>query len=1210
MDRNSKFGAFSGVFTPSILTILGVIMYLRLGWVVGQAGLIATIAIILLAHTISITTGLSISSIATDKKIKAGGIYYMLSRSLGLPMGGSIGIALTIGTALSISLYIVGFSESFLSISSISNFLNLEPGVQSFRIVGSVVLIVLIVIALISTSFAIKTQYIILGTIVLSLVSIFVGFGIHSDLHPVKPVLSLFSNGVSIEKVFAIFFPAVTGFTAGVAMSGDLKDPKKNIPTGTLLSIAVGFIIYLSLTIGFALFVSRDNLLNDNDIAVHVAWIPSLVFAGIWGATLSSALGGILGGPRILQALSADKVMPVFFAKGYGKSNEPRNALLFIFVIAEAGILIGDLNVIAGVVTMFYLASYGFINLAYVLESLASTDFRPSFKVSYIFGLVGFIFAFAIMFKLDVISMLVAFVIIGLIFFILQRKQLRLDYGDVWQSVWISIIRRGLNALDGKILYDRNWQPNIILFSGGTNKRQYLLEFGKSIVGKFGFLTNFDLYVDKKADVLFPKHKQAILNKEKSEAGIFLRRQSCKDVYEGIEMIVRTYGFSGLEPNTIMLGWARHSAEPKRFVKMLQTINNLDFNLILIDYDSRFKFGKYSQIDIWWRGAGNNGNFALTLAKFLSESEKWENVNIRLMIVNDDDSKAYYLYRRATEILASIRFSAEVKIVNNELEKRSFYEIIRYESKTADIIFIGIPYIEKGKEKDFVAKTNKLLFEIGTVVLIQASSLFKELNLGVNLNQNSVISSSSKIHLNPSEIITETLFKGKQTELHKQISSNFDNIIKIYEKTIQTFIFKEIDDFTFFMNDFDTVLPTIINLYKHYLPKFSSEIEKRSYILKYQKYLSKKISKKISDFKILYFNELQEIMDDVISDYFLYHKDFFAKINNDIILTFNSDDLKKNKKDSLSKKIFKISVQNKNTFTVRFTAKERKRNLMYKFYEILFLDIEQIRIETLRFIYSYEQYFYKIIKHFEELKNAESSRKQILKEIKNIEEILFSEKENLVALASEMNKRIALHRKKLLLNVLNTFLKQSENFDSLYDLKKIKSASKLEKKFIEKTNDEIKLFFNSFDMYISQIGEQNEIEIFKFITIDQIFILKNFLSSNSNNIIEINDFIFVFNMMKNNILKAIKREEKYVEIMDENSFNDSFYKNLKTIKVLKLNLQESLMKFSASKIFDNISQQIDKIKAIDKQTCDLLIENLYKIIVEIEQIDVYKLVSL
>jgi len=156
-SRAKKFGAFGGVFTPSILTILGVIMYMRLGWVVGQTGIRGSLIIILLAHIISVTTGLSISSIATDKKIKSGGIYYMLSRSLGLPMGGAIGIAIFIGTALSISLYIIGFTENFLGIESISAFLNMEASLNSYRLIGTTVVILLCILALISTSLAIKT---------------------------------------------------------------------------------------------------------------------------------------------------------------------------------------------------------------------------------------------------------------------------------------------------------------------------------------------------------------------------------------------------------------------------------------------------------------------------------------------------------------------------------------------------------------------------------------------------------------------------------------------------------------------------------------------------------------------------------------------------------------------------------------------------------------------------------------------------------------------------------------------------------------------------------------------------------------------------------------------------------------------------------------------------------------------------------------------
>ena len=222
--NQKKFGAFAGVFTPSILTILGVIMYLRLGWVVGQAGLIAAIVIIVVAHVISITTGLSITAISTDKKIKAGGIYYMLSRSLGLPMGGAIGITLFVGTALSIALYLVGFTESVFAIEEIRNFLGIEGDINDMRIVASTVLIFLVIIAFISTSLAIKTQFIILGAIALSLFSIFFGIFTNVEIHPVEVSRIATEGHVPFETIFAIFFPAVTGFTAGVAMSGDLKN--------------------------------------------------------------------------------------------------------------------------------------------------------------------------------------------------------------------------------------------------------------------------------------------------------------------------------------------------------------------------------------------------------------------------------------------------------------------------------------------------------------------------------------------------------------------------------------------------------------------------------------------------------------------------------------------------------------------------------------------------------------------------------------------------------------------------------------------------------------------------------------------------------------------------------------------------------------------------------------------------------------------------
>ena len=730
MTGPKKFGTFAGVYTPSVLTILGVIMYMRLGWVVGEAGLYAALAIIIMSHVISVTTGLSISSIATDKKIKTGGIYYLLSRSLGFPMGGSIGITLFVGTALSIALYIVGFSESFLGIPAVSSFLGLAQDINSYRIVGTAVLIILVILALISTSLALKSQFFILGAIALSLVSIIVGVFLPSNYTTQSIALTPFAEHVPLITVFAIFFPAVTGFTAGVAMSGDLKDPKTSIPKGTLLSILTGLIVYVGLAVLFAAMVDRNLLINDNNFLLKVAWSAPLVIAGIWGATLSSALGGILGGPRIIQAVAMDKIVPRFLAKGVGESNEPRNALIFTFFLAEVGILIGELDAIAEIVSMFYIAAYGFINLAFALESWASTDFRPTFRISKWVGIIGFLASFGVMFQLNPAAMFAAFIIMWAIYFILKRKELKSETGDVWSSVWSSVARTSLTKLLEKQIEERNWKPNIILFSGDKINREHLIIIGKAFIGKFGFLSIFDLVKRDDPEFILSKKEQRVVKASKENTAIFERRQAVRDIYDGILQISSTYGFSGIEPNTVMMGWPRNTESPEKTGFLIRNIFKLDLNLIMMDYDKERKFGKKSQIDIWWHGTGQNGNLALQLVKFIWQDESWARAKLRLMIVNKINSQKDEIYKKAKEILAGLRMEAEIKIINNQVEKRAFYDIVQTESVNSDLIFMAIPDFEKGEEKDFIDKTNKLCENIGTVILIKASSFFKALNIG------------------------------------------------------------------------------------------------------------------------------------------------------------------------------------------------------------------------------------------------------------------------------------------------------------------------------------------------------------------------------------------------------------------------------------------------------------------------------------------------
>ena len=720
MAGKKKFGFFAGVFTPSILTILGVIMYMRLGWVVGNAGLIGTIIIILIAHVIAVSTGLSVSSVATDKKIGAGGIYYVLSRSMGIPIGGSIGIALYIGTAFSIALYLIGFAESF------NSYFGLGMTVNDFRTTGTIALIALTALAIISTSVALKAQFFILAAIIISLISIFFGT---ADFVPQTVTMFATEGSVPMETVFAIFFPAVTGFTAGIAMSGDLKDPKKSIPTGTLLAIGTGLVVYIGLAVFIAYNVDSETLKTDYNILMKIAWFAPAVVAGIWGATLSSALGGILGGPRILQAMSLDRVTWKIFGKGKGKDNEPINALILVFIIAEAGILIGELDVIARVVSMFYLAAYGFINISFYLESWANPDFQPSFKIKRWIGLVGALASFGMMFKLDMLAMFGAFILIGGLYLWLQRKQIKLQSNDVWQSVWSNVVNKGLKKLEEKEIEHTNWNPNIILFSGETKKRVKLLEFSKMVSGRTGIVTDFKLVLNN-GETSFSKEEQSVKDETLEKLDIFGRRVEVDDPYSGVENIASTYGFSGVEPNTVMMNWSGSTQNPEKYIRMTQKLIRLDYNLLYLDYDEKTHLGNYQTIDLWWRETdGNNAEMMLNISRYISQTREWSKAKIRILFVNHNNADNTLIKSKILNLTQKLRIDAEIKIVNNGVEQKSFYKIIEMQSAKTDLIILGIPNIKPEKQAEFILNTDELFETVGTTLLVKASNNFNVIDL-------------------------------------------------------------------------------------------------------------------------------------------------------------------------------------------------------------------------------------------------------------------------------------------------------------------------------------------------------------------------------------------------------------------------------------------------------------------------------------------------
>ncbi len=714
MSKVNKFGTFGGVFVPSILTILGVIMYLRLPMIIGESGLYMTLGIILIAHVISITTGLSVSSIATDKKVEAGGTYYMISRSLGLPIGGTLGLALFVGLSFSVSLYLIGFAESFLG------YWGYEVNINSIRIAGTAILLLVTTITLISTSLAIKTQYIIMTAIFLSLLSIV--FGSH-EFGPASPHLSPPSTGFSFMLLFGIFFPAVTGFEAGVSMSGDLKDPKKSIPGGTIMAIVVGLVVYLLLAFFFAFTVDKQVLSGDPQVLLKISRVPELVIAGIWGATLSSALGSILGAPRILQATAVDNITPRFFSKGTGKSNEPRNALLLTFLIAEGGILIGELDVIARIVSIFFITTYGFLNLSCAFEAWTSADFRPSFKTPVWVSLLGSAACFLVMIQLDFVAAVGASIILGLLYFYLKRKELSLSSGDAWSGVWASLVKSGLKKLTVEKVQARNWRPNILMFAGSEERRPHLTKLGLAIAGKLGLLSSFELIVSDNDQL------EKIKTEEKANGdtpSYFKHQYKSGNIYKSIGEITNLYGFAGIEPNTVLMGWSERVEKKAEFIQLIRGFEQKNLNSLFLHYDPIKKLGEAKTIDIWWSGWGRNLSLALNLLRHLTSTAPWNKATIRLLIIQNQASEVDRIYQQVQRILTSYRLQVTLKVHNNYADRNSRSQVIATESAKTDLTIVGIPdnnYDDLEKTYDFVTD---LAHHLGTAIFINASSDFEE----------------------------------------------------------------------------------------------------------------------------------------------------------------------------------------------------------------------------------------------------------------------------------------------------------------------------------------------------------------------------------------------------------------------------------------------------------------------------------------------------
>jgi len=502
-NREIKFGTFAGVYTPSILTIICVVLFLRTGWLVGNCGLAGALLIIAIAHTVTIATGLSISSITTNINIGAGGAYSIIARSLGLEVGGSIGIPLYLSQAISAAFYIAGFTEGFVHLFPLDHtaqneafvtFIQSQTVVTYPQFIALTTWVILTTIAYIGAHWAVKFYYVIMGCIGISLVSFF--FGKYSS--EIQPLMwgafeNSETNPESFWNSFAIFFPAVTGIMAGVSMSGDLKDPRKSIPQGTLLAIGTGLVVYMGGAIAYSFQGDTETLLSNYSVMFETGLVSWLFYVGVFAATLSSALGSIVAAPRVLYALGEHGVLPG--SKWFSRKSitgQPRNAVLVTGFISLIFVYTGELNTIGWLLTMFFLITYGMVNLVTFLEqAMGIVSFRPSFKVPVWIPLYGTISCVFIMFLISPVAGIIAVLITSGIYFMLVRARLKRRWGDVRSGLLSMIASWAATQAVHLPRSEKAWRPDLLLPIKNPSECSNIIHLVRDIIYPFGSVTAF-----------------------------------------------------------------------------------------------------------------------------------------------------------------------------------------------------------------------------------------------------------------------------------------------------------------------------------------------------------------------------------------------------------------------------------------------------------------------------------------------------------------------------------------------------------------------------------------------------------------------------------------------------------------------------------------------------------------------------------------------
>uniref|UniRef100_A0A669BHD6 Solute carrier family 12 member 3 n=1 Tax=Oreochromis niloticus TaxID=8128 RepID=A0A669BHD6_ORENI len=702
----TRFGWVQGVMIRCMLNIWGVILYLRLPWITAQAGIGLTWVIILLSSTITGITGLSTSAIATNGKVKGGGTYFLISRSLGPELGGSIGLIFAFANAVAVAMHTVGFAETVTDLMR-ENGAVMVDRTNDIRIIGIITVTCLLGISMAGMAWESKAQVLFFIVIMVSFASYIVGtiipaspekqskgfFSYKANIFATNFVPDWRGPGGSFFGMFSIFFPSATGILAGANISGDLKNPAVAIPRGTLLAIFWTTVSYLiiSATIGSCVVRDASGVLNDtlsplstgeecvgtacqygwdfsecinNKTCVYgisnyyqsmsmVSAFGPLITAGIFGATLSSALACLVSAPKVFQCLCKDQLYPLigFFGKGYGKNNEPIRGYFLTYIIAACFILIAELNTIAPIISNFFLCSYSLINFSCFHASITnSPGWRPSFRFySKWLSLLGAICSVVIMFLLTWWAALIAF---GVVFILLAYT-----------------------------LY-KNHTACLVL-TGPPSSRPALVDLVSCFTKDLSLMLCGNVLTDGPTPSVLEKTMNDShlnwLNKRKVRS--FYRGVVAADLQSGVNVLLQGAGLGRMKPNVLIMGFKKdwRSDTPQaahNYIGIMRDAFDLQFGVCVLRMREGLEVSNPSQshgeslhafysrlhinepgnaaatpqhstqfqkkqgkktIDVYW--LSDDGGLTLLLPYLLTRRKRWAKCKVRVFVGGEAEKK-------------------------------------------------------------------------------------------------------------------------------------------------------------------------------------------------------------------------------------------------------------------------------------------------------------------------------------------------------------------------------------------------------------------------------------------------------------------------------------------------------------------------------------------------------------------------------------------